>query len=48
MKLKKIENISNEELTKYKSVKSATNVRRRKILKDGYTDIVFATDSDLD
>lgn len=45
MKLKKIENISNEELTKYKSV---TNVRRRKILKDGYTDIVFATDSDLD
>lgn len=45
MKLEKIENISNEELTKYKA---NTNVRRRKILKSGYTDIVFATDSDLD
>jgi len=45
MKLEKIEKLSNEELTKYKA---NTNIRRRKVISGGYTDIVFATDSDLD
>lgn len=45
MKVEKIDSLSDVELKNYKA---NSNIRRRKVLKDGYTDIVFATDSDLD
>lgn len=45
MKLEKIDSLNDAELKNYKA---NSNIRRRKVISGGYTDIVFATDSDLD
>ena len=44
MKIEKIK-ITNEQLKEYKA---NPNVKRRKILKGGYKQIVYASDQDLD
>lgn len=45
MKVAKIDSLSDTELKNYKA---NSNIRRRKVISGGYTDVVFATDSDLD